>query len=734
MNVGFIETWPLAEQPLASTCRYGHWHAFHTAGRSVLAAQPAVAEDTSSTEQSGSQAQGASQQHAAAQHTEREAPDNEPGNSKEMAAELLKAAKERVERARAYGSETTLLQQLKNFAGVIQKAGLKAVNFLLSIPGSIMRFAAQSSAERRETYKGWWTTIKKEAYHYWMGTKLLGTEVSIATRLLWKTVNGKQLSRRERRQLTRTTADVFRLVPMAVFVLVPFMELLLPIVLRIFPNMLPSTFEDKLKKEEELKKRIGVKLEVARFLQDTVEEMAKDMSKSGAGMSGEMQASAKELYAFMKRVRAGDPVSNFEITRFAQLFNDELTLDNLERIHLVNLCRFVGIQPFGTDAFLAARLRSHLSTIKRDDRAIQEEGVDTLTEEELRSACRARGMRTPFGEGAPAFMQRQLREWLDLSLHRALPSSLLLLSRAFTVTAPLAPSPQGREYDSLKDTLSSLPEKVIAEVSMETHTEGVDPGEQYARKLEQLKREEALIHEEELEAEALVAEGSDGSQGATIDTSGTAQETTAAAAAAAVVREATASAAVEVLGTGVSAEEKASRLATVKEERMRKVISALSVLASSSGVSSEREAFMELVKSEIGRLNSQLLSQDKGGVSLVFAAGGVQTQRPKELEEVVGQQRLADKVSGILERIEADLDAVDTKIGESMHVLDLDNDGLVSKEELQAAMGFLREQLGEDELHTLLEQLNAWGDASDEPIPVAKLMKLARETPAKSTS
>ena len=31
--------------------------------------------------------------------------------------------------------------------------------------------------------------------------------------------------------------------------------------------MLPSTFENKLKKEEELKKRIGVKLEVARFLQ-----------------------------------------------------------------------------------------------------------------------------------------------------------------------------------------------------------------------------------------------------------------------------------------------------------------------------------------------------------------------------------------------------------------------------------------------------------------------------------
>ena len=68
------------------------------------------------------------------------------------------------------------------------------------------------------------------------------------------------------------------------------------------------------------------------------------------------------------QVRAGESVNNFEITRFAQLFNDELTLDNLERIHLVNLCRFVGIPPFGTDAFLASRLRAHLARIKVNSR------------------------------------------------------------------------------------------------------------------------------------------------------------------------------------------------------------------------------------------------------------------------------------------------------------------------------------------------------------------------------
>ena len=54
-----------------------------------------------------------------------------------------------------------------------------------------------------------------------------------------------------------------------------------------------------------------------------------------------------------------------------------------------------------------------------------------------------------------------------------------------------------------------------------------------------------------------------------------------------------------------------------------------------------------------------------------------QVERPEQLKEIVPQKRLADKVSGILSRIEAELDAVDEKIGERMHILDLDNDGLV---------------------------------------------------------
>ncbi|KAK9846594.1 hypothetical protein WJX81_007347 [Elliptochloris bilobata] len=631
----------------------------------------------------------------------------------EALSDLRTARSKAQSRLRQQFAETSWAERVRSLASTAFSAVRVAAVFSVTLPGRMARFLSRPWAEQKEVYRGWWATAKKEARHYWLGTKLLGADIKIASRLVYKVLNGATLTRRERKQLTRTTADVFRLVPMLVFLVVPFMEFLLPVALRLFPNMLPSTFEDKLKKEEELKKRVGAKLEVARFLQDTVQEMAKDMKSSKTGAT---QSSAAELYDFLRRVRAGEVVSQYEIMRFAQLFNDELTLDNLERIHLVNLCRFVGIQPFGTDAFLVSRLRTHLAAIKADDRAIKEEGLDNLSEEELRSACRSRGMRAPFGEGAAAFMRRQLAEWLDLSLNRALPSSLLLLSRAFTVTQPFQTPKPTAAYDSLKETLGALPNKVIEDVSMQA--EGADD---YERKLTQLRREEELIHEEAREAAAVLR-----AEMPVLQAGETAQHTTAAAAAAAVVREATAAAmAAHPQLEGASEEERISKLAAAKEERMRKVISALAVLASSSGVSSERAAFMQLVRAEIERLNQQL--GKRGSVSMVFQKGSLLVERPAELEEVVGQKRLADRVTGILSRIEEELDHVDSRIGEAMHVLDADNDGLISTEELQTAMGFLREQLGEEELRALLGDLNAWSDDGASPIPVGKLMELAAQ-------
>ena len=106
--------------------------------------------------------------------------------------------------------------------------------------------------------------IVAEVKHYYHGFRLLFVDVKVCVRLLVQVLNAKSLTRRERRQLVRTTADLFRLVPFLVFVVVPFMEFLLPVALKLFPGMLPSTFAVATKEVSLLKFQIFAKFSPGR--------------------------------------------------------------------------------------------------------------------------------------------------------------------------------------------------------------------------------------------------------------------------------------------------------------------------------------------------------------------------------------------------------------------------------------------------------------------------------------
>lgn len=124
--------------------------------------------------------------------------------------------------------------------------------------------------------------IMKEVHHYWDGTKLLAAEVRISSKLAVKMSAGYELTRREHRQLQRTVQDLGRLVPFSVFVIVPFAELLLPIALRIFPNLLPSTYEGQQSKESKATKLRATRKEVSSFLRQTLRESGLPVSAANA--------------------------------------------------------------------------------------------------------------------------------------------------------------------------------------------------------------------------------------------------------------------------------------------------------------------------------------------------------------------------------------------------------------------------------------------------------------------
>lgn len=326
--------------------------------------------------------------------------------------------------------------------------------------------------------------VKREIRHYWDGTKLLATEVRISTKLALKMAAGYELSRRENRQLQRTVQDLGRLVPFSVFVIVPFAEFLLPVALKLFPNLLPSTYEGQTSKDAKVTNLRATRKEVSNFLRNTLKETGLPVSA--------VNAQKEEFTKFFQKVRAtGEKPTPNDVIKVCKIFKDDLTLDNLSRPQLVGMTKYMNLSAFGTDMMLRYQIRHRMRQIKRDDRAISFEGVDSLSVPELQMACASRGLRT---QGmSPGRLRDDLQMWLDLRLKYNIPSTLLVLSNAFMYTQG-KDSEISSQIDALQAVLSSIPEELFHEIELEVHNaEGAATNKQ---RLEVLKEQQELIEEE----------------------------------------------------------------------------------------------------------------------------------------------------------------------------------------------------------------------------------------------
>lgn len=159
----------------------------------------------------------------------------------------------------------------------------------------------------------------------------------------------------------------------------------------------------------------------------------------------------------------------------------------------------MGLHQYGADSFLRFQLRNKFRVIKEDDRRILWEGVESLTIQELREACQTRGMRAT---GLPSSRySKQLHEWLDLSIQKSIPISLLIMSRAFSITSSAA-----QAEDVLRSSISSLDSDTINEVVLSLATPADENKMDIRkRKLESLQFQQEMIEEERGEtAEAAI--------------------------------------------------------------------------------------------------------------------------------------------------------------------------------------------------------------------------------------
>ncbi|KAL3674470.1 hypothetical protein V7S43_000418 [Phytophthora oleae] len=585
----------------------------------------------------------------------------------------------------------TLLKRTPQLTMQGIKAVAHALQVLVTDPAAVKEWLVKMKGK-----------AKHELDHYWLGTKLLYADVSTSTRILRRLLKGNALSRRERKQLQRTVADLLRLVPFAFFVIVPFMELLLPVALKVFPNMLPSTYKDSFQREEDMKRQLQLRVALAGFLQDTVKEVMQD-TRDTEGVSEERKATASEVMNFVERAQRGEPLTSEETLQVAKLFNDELMLDNISRPQLVGMCRFMGVQHYGNDNLLRFQLRNRIRQLKKDDQDIIWEGLDSLDKEELQMACMERGMRAT-GLTKAGYV-RQMRQWLDLSINKNVPASLLIMSRALNITAA------DNLEEALATSMSSMDEEVVTEVALaaKVSTKG-ETAEMRKLKLDSIRYQNEMIADEE--------KFRDEAQKKEIEAQKQAESEAAATQAAAAAAGETQTEVEQVIADVIM--EKAHTHATLaattnfgaatemkfeEEPMVPKNVENIVSLEELSAL--ESLAFKSLVEKE--RQTVSQLKQNKYDMDVegLLAAGRIGAQAAEN--KTAG--RMMKKLESMLSNLEVEIEEVDRHVGDRLNILDRDSDGVLSAEELRdAVMTILRKANTQEDVEWVISLIDEDND------------------------
>lgn len=506
-----------------------------------------------------------------------------------------------------------------------------------------------------------WNKVKEEALHYWHGTKLLGKELAISTRLLRRMILGYTLTRREHRQLRRTMGDLLRLIPFIPFVIIPAAELLLPAALKLFPNMLPSTFESKFAAEEKRRRLLKLRLEMAKFLQESI--------KAGGLQVSDSVKDSDAFQAFFHKVRIGQHPTKEDVIKVAKLFDDDLTLDNLTRPQLVSICRYMQMTAFGTDNYLRFQVRHALNRIRQDDLVIRNEGTDSMSYIELLHACQSRGVWTH--NRSREQLQEGLDVWINLHVKERISGTLLILSRAFYFVGEPEDANatyQDMQIKGLELTMSSLPDKLLNEAELHFSKDAASN----KQRLEVLQEQEELIEDEaEQEEEVQAARDAERSR-----------------------KDAETVEATRILPTASKTRVDDARMT---QEQLSELGEALAILSAKSSVLRERKELSDLMS----ELPSEELNAEDG------------SSKAKSLYR---------RVRAMLQRIDKQLEEFDKDVGGRMHLIEASSTGKISVDDLEQALRLIRHRPDDEMLQKLVDKLDVDLDGL---VPLNDVLELA---------
>lgn len=297
--------------------------------------------------------------------------------------------------------------------------------------------------------------------------------------------------------------------------------------------------------------------------------------------------------------------------------------------------------------------------------------------EELVYACQSRGIRI----STRAEMRKALEDWILLSLDKSIPSSLLILSRAFTYTNSSVES-----EEAIKLALGILPDDVVEEVALAApSSQDTDIN---VRKYESLKRQEKRILEEEQKKKEQVVQPAAATvvappqpETATITAEETAQ----------VVPTPKEQVSVDKQVTSVDASKKIQEEEEMQKDKefLMNMNEILTTLASGSSLEHERAELNNMVDVHIETVGHTSYFTD---------------------ESINKLNKLNSKIGSYLDKLRDDINSVDQEIGTELKLLDKDNDGQITVQELADALQLLKEKPNDETIQQIINDLDRDND------------------------
>jgi hypothetical protein len=385
--------------------------------------------------------------------------------------------------------------------------------------------------------------------------------------------------------------------------------------------------------------------------------------------------------------------------------------------------------------FLRWQIERAVRKLRSDDQEIVDEGgIDKLDIEEMRAACRERGIRTLYRSDSfgTRHLRDQLNTWLELSINQKIPITLLLLTQAFAIT-------QEGLQAALSAAIKDMPDLVVEEASA-----AVEIDKRARRSLSIRIAETELEHiqnEERTEVETKVQIELERAKQASIEHAERIVDAVKVAAgqqsllademkAIGVLRRRQASASAErALETPPTAEQVAAAAATAAGAAAlpdaaaseADAATAAAAAAAAAATGDAKVAAAESPASGTGQYADAVVAASTsattsssasatGAAAAVAAAPAAEPKPAVKVEAQLEDDPYQRRIQKMLDSIEEEARGLDATVEQLVALIDKDRDGVVTKDEMLIAANLLRDKLNPAEFEQVLKALDTDGD------------------------